>query len=948
MFDDLMEKLRNVLKSRLMPITTIYVVLIAILIYRLFFLQIVNGQEYEKSFTNTTSRERVIQATRGNIYDVNGKLLAYNELSYNVTFLDTGEYLKSDVLNAKIAQIIDIVESSGDEIDIDDFGLAIDKKGNVSFKGSENEILRFKRDVYAVKKVSDLKEEQRNASAEEIFEYLRSSTAPNSLKFKISEEYSKKEAYKIMAVRYAMYLNNYYRYNPLVIATNVNPKTVAAVKEYSGDISGLDIASTSVRKYNEDYAYCMAHILGYTGKISEEAYKDMKKQGYSKNDQVGKTGIEQQFESTLHGTNGTETVYLDTSKRVVDVKQGKPAIPGEDVHLSIDAELQKVVYGKLEAQLSAILKAKIRSGNKTFEYVNGEKKVVIPQNAVYYAIIKNGVVNTERFAEPNATDTEKDVYNTFLSERKEIFKDLKSILSYSNPTKYKYLSQEEKDYLDFIYKMLVNKNVLKSSEFNGGEVEQYNDYLDGKLTLSEFLQYALSQDKWVDRTIFSDANQFYDSEEIYAELLKYIIDELSDDPAFGKLIYKTLIYPENGRPKISGRQICLLLFDQNVINYNKDDYAKLKSGSKSAYGFICSKIDKLELTPGQLGLDPCSGSAIITNPNDGKVMTMVSYPGYDNNKLANKIDSEYYGYLTNNDSYPLINRPIQQKTAPGSTFKMISGIAGLEEPGAGINISTQFMDDGTFHVKPYPRCGKRTGHGMIAVTRAIEVSCNVYFFNVGYKLGQIGHKGSYSDSQALEILTKYASQFGFGQPTGVELPNEAISKLSTSQGIASYIGQGTHNFTPISLAKYINSLGNRGTLYDLSIIKDSEVKVANRLEFKDSTWRAISQGNKGVLNGRESGELKDFFKDVKVTVAGKTGTAEENKNRPNHALFVSYAPFENPEIAITVVIPNGYSSHNSARLASDIYKYYFADEKDKPELAKPKPGKAADAPSSNE
>ena len=85
MFDDLMEKLRNVLKSRLMPITTIYVVLIAILIYRLFFLQIVNGQEYEKSFTNTTSRERVIQATRGNIYDVNGKLLAYNELSYNVT-----------------------------------------------------------------------------------------------------------------------------------------------------------------------------------------------------------------------------------------------------------------------------------------------------------------------------------------------------------------------------------------------------------------------------------------------------------------------------------------------------------------------------------------------------------------------------------------------------------------------------------------------------------------------------------------------------------------------------------------------------------------------------------------------------------------------------------------------------------------------------------------------
>ncbi len=138
---------------------------------------------------------------------------------------------------------------------------------------------------------------------------------------------------------------------------------------------------------------------------------------------------------------------------------------------------------------------------------------------------------------------------------------------------------------------------------------------------------------------------------------------LDDDVDYPKMVYSDLIHQH----ELSGRDLCLLLFDQGDIKYNADEYEKLKLGLMSPYSFIIKKIRNLEITPGDLGLEPCSGSLVVTDVNTGQVKAMVSYPSYDNNKMANQVDSDYFNnYLTQATSSPLLNRPVQEKLAPGS------------------------------------------------------------------------------------------------------------------------------------------------------------------------------------------------------------------------------------------------------------------------------------------
>lgn len=936
MFDVFLEKVSAFIKSRLLPVSLIYITLFSILIFRLFHLQIVEGEQYESKLTTRTQKERQIQGTRGNIYDAKGKLLAYNELTYSVTLLDTGEVTDGQKLNEMIYKVIQIIESNGDSLDID-FGLLMDDKGNITFRDSGNSLLRFKRDVYAKTKVDELTEEQVNSTAEEVFEYLRSSTDSSSLKFKIADTYSKEDAYKIMAVRFARYLNST-RYLPITIAKNVSQETVAAIKESSGDIPGLDITLETTRVYDPSIAVSMAHVLGYTGSISDEAWESMseeEKKIYTPNDQIGKTGIEAEFEEYLHGTSGYDNVTLNQSNRIVEVTKGKDPVAGNDIYLTIDSDLQNACYELIEKELAGILLDKIHPNENRTVVKSGKTEIVIPIKDVYFALIDNNVIDIEAFEEEDATTLEKKVYETFVSERSKVFNELENILAYNSKQKDSSLSEDNKEYTQYIYSMLISDKYLSiTDEIKASTV--YNDYKDGKVSLSEFLQYALSQE-WIDRTQFSDAGTYYESEEIYNLFLKFILEKLSEDKAFGKMIYERLIY--NG--KVTGTQICLLLFDQNVLNYDKDAISSLKNGG-SPYKFIREKIKNLEITPGQLALEPCSGSIVITDTDTGKVKALVTYPSYDNNKLANKVDSEYYEYLTENKAYPLINRPLQQKTAPGSTYKMLSSIVGLQE--GALSSTSEKIHDGTVFdkIKPVARCWAPHSHGDVNVSEALEVSCNYFFYEVGFRLGQRGD-GTTNESITLSKLESYAKLFGLGEVSGIELSSEYKPKISDSQGVRSMIGQGTNNYTPANLSKYVTGIVNNGTVYNLSIM-DKIVDVSGEVvksyaptvyENEDSDkslqdvrteyWNAVKEGMYLVVNGSRS-SIDTLFKDLDFKVAGKTGTAQENLNKPNHALFVSYAPYDNPEITVTTVIPNGYTSSNAAELTRDVYKYYFYEE----------------------
>ena len=184
--------------------------------------------------------------------------------------------------------------------------------------------------------------------------------------------------------------------------------------------------------------------------------------------------------------------------------------------------------------------------------------------------------------------------------------------------------------------------------------------------------------------------KYVDTDELYGLLIDYVLDQLQTDASFEKLVYKYAIQQD----MISGNQLCALLYEQGVLPEDDTTHDALLSGRISAYSFVLDKIKNLEITPGQLGLDPCSGSAVVIDSKTGEVLACVSYPGYDNNKLANSVDSTYYAYLTNSKSEPLYNHATQQKTAPGSTYKIVSATAGLAENV--ITTSTQILDQGKF------------------------------------------------------------------------------------------------------------------------------------------------------------------------------------------------------------------------------------------------------------
>ncbi|MEG1459266.1 MAG: penicillin-binding transpeptidase domain-containing protein, partial [Acetivibrio sp.] len=306
-----------------------------------------------------------------------------------------------------------------------------------------------------------------------------------------------------------------------------------------------------------------------------------------------------------------------------------------------------------------------------------------------------------------------------------------------------------------------------------------------------------------------------------------------------------------------------------------------------------------------------------------------SYPSYDNNKLANQIDSDYYSYLEQSSASPMINRPLQQKTAPGSTYKMVTSVAALEE---GVVGERETVLDKVVYEKitDGPKCWSNRSHGNIDITDAIQVSCNYFFYEMGYRLSQVGD--TYNSNVGLKKLKKYASMFGLDAKSGIEL-YEYDPNISEKDSIRSAIGQGTNNYTPAQINRYITTVANKGTCYNLTVVDkikdlkgktilDNKASIYNEVHIKDSTWSLVQEGMYKVLNGPNS-SISSLFKNLGVTVAGKTGTAQESKSRPNHALFVSFGPYEEPEICVTVVIPNGYSSGNAADVGRNIYKDYF-------------------------
>lgn len=345
-----------------------------------------------------------------------------------------------------------------------------------------------------------------------------------------------------------------------------------------------------------------------------------------------------------------------------------------------------------------------------------------------------------------------------------------------------------------------------------------------------------------------------------------------------------------------------------------------------------------------------AGACVVMNVNTGEVLAMASYPDYNPEDFVGGISNEAWNNYMNNSAKPLVDKAIQNSYSPGSTFKMITAIAGLES--GVINLKSTINDTGVY--KKYGismNCWYYTdyhrGHGPINVSDAIEKSCNYFFYETGDRMG-------------IDKLAEFAKYFGLGSKTGIELQGETSGVLANRETkqkmhpddpnwnpgntLNASIGQGDNEFSPLQMARYISMLANGGHKIDVSIVKTirnadgSEVSkeeinkfINNKLGLQEDSTQELQMNQdylKAILQGMKSvtsdsgGTAYVRFKDFDISVGGKTGSAEAPNNRV-HAWFVGFAPFENPEIAIVVMVENGGHGNYTAEVVRDIMAEYF-------------------------
>ena len=348
--------------------------------------------------------------------------------------------------------------------------------------------------------------------------------------------------------------------------------------------------------------------------------------------------------------------------------------------------------------------------------------------------------------------------------------------------------------------------------------------------------------------------------------------------------------------------------------------------------------------------DASGGSAVVMNVRTGEVLAMASYPDYEPQLFADGISNEkYQEYMSKEANSPLFNRAISSVSPPGSTFKMVTAIAALES--GVVTTKEKIKDVGVYkYSKDYnPKCWIYTsygiGHGYLNVSEAIKHSCNYFFYEMGNRLG-------------IDRLSSYAKYLGLGKKTGIELPSEAQGTVSSKEAskakgetynggntLQAAIGQHDNSFTPLQMAKYVSMIVNGGKKIDVSIIKSVIDKDLNEVPkdeiskyvneklgiikddtpeelFKEENVKAILEGMRGVTS-ESGGTAYSYFRGFNIEIGGKTGSAQTGIKGKTNGWFVGFAPFDDPEIAVVIMIENAGSGGYTCEAARSIIAEYF-------------------------
>ena len=809
-----------------------------ILIIKLYTLQIVQGDFLKSQVLGTISKPITLEAPRGNIYDKFGVPLAVNESSFTVNIdpsINIDPKATGFTLNDVILKTINLLEKNDEKI-VDEFPISKEKPYTFLFNDSDSLEKIWKNDMNLEK--NSLNIPAKNLNAEQCFSLLRE-------KFDISPNLSDDDARKILIVRSELYKRRFSKFIPITLAYDVSKKTISSIEENSSDFLSVYIDVEAKRVYPAGESF--SHTLGYIRSITTEELEHYQSKGfkeYNSNDIVGKEGIEKAFETDLKGLDGTAYYEVDNLGRKIKKNENFSIdpIPGDDVYLTLDANLNNVVYNAIETTLSDVIINRLLGKNR------------------------NG---------PNVSS--RDI---FASMVKANTLDIKKILA---------------------------------SEPNSSSYKLKN--------------YIISKDS----TSINDAEKS-----------------------------KTILYNGVKDNLVSQTNIILALYEQGVLTDDEKYINNIKAGNISSLQFIIDKLKTLQITPHMTGMlqAPASASVIVSDVKSGAVLSSVSYPSYDNNRFVNNFDNDYYRQLSNDPTSPMNNRPFTEPRAPGSTFKPITAIAALET--GVITPYTTIYDKDVFTEagKPYAQCWIHGSHGNVDVKKSLEVSCNYFYYDISHRMG-------------VDTLNKYMDEFGLNQRSGVEIyelydssslkkypskisspkykryiessrdPNAPESNLTWKAGdtIRTAIGQAYNNYTSSIMVKYTSTLANGGYRYALHFLNkitnnkgDVTTKyepiLEHKIEISPKNLQAVHDGMYKVTTG-ENGTLRRDFKDFPVKVAAKSGTAQENKKYNNHNVYIGFAPYDDPQIAISVFIPYGDDSYSPApKITKKILEEYLAINKE--------------------
>lgn len=897
--DTLKERLGELLRNRLFVLLAAAAVIFMILVGRLFFMQIVNGEEADASLTSSVTREVTIPAARGNIYDRYGRPLAVNEAAFSVEIDDsiTVDYEDAD---AEAVSLYKKLIKNGYVVGDD---LPITKDAPYEFTISSDELEEWKTNIGLTKK-------QMNYTAEETLNYLYE-------RFGITDADMTEEEKRAL----------------VSLGININDKNIMITNLIMTiETNGGEIVDELPISQEQPYYFLLEdedEILSWKSSVSmseEELDYDAEE---SMQYLIELFGIPENISPSMQRKVAAVrySLYLQRYKKyqpvtvareindevIATVEENLDKFPGvsvetESMRVYEDGEIFSNIIGYIRQISDTELQEYSEYGYTSGDIVGKtgiEKVMELELNGQDGKMLVE-VDNMGRKISTLETEAPVSGDDVFLTIDKELqisaYNYLKDALADAIITRL--TSELEKDVpvtLKQLFTSMIDSNNISVTEVMKAE-DGYQKVLK---------DIILAHDPDIDVTDSEDKTE-----------AKQVLTNAVDN---GTISYTTLIY---------------VMIEQGVITADDNYKARIASGELTPFNVIIEKLESGDLEPAETGLEPCTGSVVVSDVNSGEVLALVTYPSYDNNELVNTFNNEYYNKLLEDPTTPLVNRPLMQKKAPGSTLKMITAIAGLET--GVITLDTQIRDKGVFKDAgtPYANCLiyslNGSTHGYVDVSHALEVSCNYFFYEVGYQLGNDTENPR--SLKGITILDEYYDAFGLNSPTGVEIGESAPSMASPSykeevikwqnpeatssqtawtsgDTIRAAIGQSVNSFSAASMNKYVATLANGGTRYkmhlldkvkssDGTVTEEVEETVENVLEIAPENLEAVYEGMLLVTQGSK-GTLRTVFKDFPIDVAAKSGTAEENKNLSSHVWFVGFAPYDDPQIAVTVMIPFG-------------------------------------------